>query len=56
MLRAGSTLAQVLQTNITTDYTDLASLVFLAGSILKAGFIIEACLRPPGSLVLPDYD
>jgi len=34
----------------------LASLVFLAGSFLKASFVIEACLRPPGSLVLPTYD
>jgi len=35
--------------------TDLASLVFLAGSIVQASFVIETSLRPPGSLELPTY-
>jgi len=39
-----------------TDYTDSIGLVFLAVSILKASFIIENCLRPPGRLALPTYD
>jgi len=35
---------------------DLVSLVFSAASILKASFVIEDCLRPPGSLSLPTYE
>jgi len=41
---------------ISTDLADLASQVFSAVSILKASFVIETCLRPPGSLSLPTYE
>jgi hypothetical protein len=46
-----------LTSRVNSEHIELAGLVFLAGSILKASFVIEISLRPHDSLKeLPAYE